>query len=128
MSYPDPNDLDSVHMDIDKYPYVDDPDNSWHDIRQTGQGVCRDYVLAFLHALLALGWPLASLRIGIVLVEPANRLPDQTHALLVVDNDKILDIRQQTICTVDDLNHIGYTPVGIQEEGGSKTFVKWSWV
>ena len=126
MSYPDFDDLDHVHDAVDEKPYVSGSP-AWMDIRNAAGGTCSDFVLGYLGALLDLGWPIETLRIGICFVEPENRVPGETHAILVVDDDHVLDERQVTVCSVDALNRISYEPIEIQETGGSRAFVQWLW-
>jgi len=126
MTYPDRNDLAEAQAAINKLPYELHAE-AWEDIRQRGAGDCKDSVLGGLHALLERGWPIESLKIGICRVEPENRLPGQTHAVLVVNDKHVLDERQEAVVTIDELDHLGYEPIEIQREGGSRTFVGWSW-
>lgn len=126
MSYPQRSDLAAVHDEMSKYPY-ELHSEAWQDIRIRGSGDCKDYAIADLHALLDLGWPIKSLKIGVVKVEPANRIEGQTHAILVVDDVDALDIRRMGVSTIAGLQRIGYEPVEIQQEGGSKTYVEWRW-
>lgn len=128
MAYPDLHDLDLVQDNIDsKYKYQRHLD--WEDLRlradQTGD--CKDFVLAKLHALIELDWPIDALKIGIVNVEPENRISNLTHAILVVSDHYVLDQRQSPVCTIEELQRIGYEPIEIQQVGGSQTFVSWVW-
>ncbi len=130
MTYPSLSDLSDVQSTINpsaKYKYKVHPD--WEDLRHRidATGDCKDFVLAKLHALLALSWPIAALRIAIVIVEPSARIAGETHAILMVSNKYALDIRQPSVCTIDELARIGYEPISIQEQGGSRDFVAWDW-
>ena len=126
MSYPDTADLDRVQAQINAYPYVVDP-SEWIAIQDKGCGDCKDYVLGKIHALCDLSWPIAKLQIGIVLVEPENRNPGETHAILYVDDDHVLDQRQMGVVSLTELQRIGYEPVEIQRTGGSTDWAEWSW-
>jgi len=125
MSYPDPGDLDRVQQNINRYPYI--LTAVWADIAKLLQGDCKDYVLGKLRALLDLDWPIETLKVGIVQVEPENRVPNQTHAVLLVQDEHILDQRQPTVCSITELQRIGYEPIEIQHEGGSRHFDTWTW-
>ena len=94
-------------------------------------------MLGKLHKLLSLGWPIETLRIGTCLVEPANRKRNkdgtwETHAVLlvavlVVNDEYVLDNRKSAVLTIAELNRAGYEPVAIQLAGGHRTFVEWFW-
>ncbi|MFH1010332.1 MAG: transglutaminase-like cysteine peptidase [bacterium] len=126
MSYPNKDDLVAVQSAVNAFPYVVHGE-AWEDICKRLEGDCKDYVLGKLHKLLSLGWPIETLRIGIVVVEPAARIGDETHAVLVVDDEHVLDNRQMAVSSVDGLARIGYEPVEIQQAGGHRTFVEWFW-
>ena len=126
MSYPDFKDLDKAQAAVDVYPY-DASQPAWQDIRIKGAGTCSDYVLGKIAMLCDLSWPIEKLQIGIVLVEPENRNPGETHAILYVDDDHVLDQRQMGVVSLTELQRIGYEPVEIQKIGGSRQFVEWIW-
>lgn len=133
MSYPDIADLDKVNDDVNDLPYEIDIktfyfDEWWARIGERGIGDCEDYALEKLYRLVELEWPIECLRLATVMVERTNQ---ENHALLVVvslgGKEYVLDQRQHGLCSLDDLEVIGYRPVRIQKEGGSKSWVEWKW-
>ena len=127
MSYPDFSDLTRVQEDINQFPY-DALSAPWVDICEQKCGSCSNYVIGKKHQLMfEYGWPVQTLRIGIVMVEPARRLTGETHAVLVIDDEHVLDQRQMAVSSVGGLARIGYEPVSIQAQGDSVKFVEWFW-
>jgi Predicted periplasmic protein len=126
MTYPDIADLDHVQWDMKMFPYVCHGE-AWERVDLRKEGDCKDVVLAQIHHLQEFGWPIEKLQIGICRVEEAARKPHETHAVLVVDNKWVLDSRQSIVLTLDEFYLLGYEPIEIQREGGSRTFVEWTW-
>lgn len=125
MTYPDESDLAAVHESVCKLPYVVHSE-AWEDIRERGEGDCKDSALGFLHALQERGWPIEALCIGIVLVEPAQRIEGQTHAILVVSKEWALDERRPKVMSLTELDRIGYVPVELQDPV-TREYRTWTW-
>ena len=135
MSYPDVADLDAVNDAVNKLPYKTDIENFefdewWARISEKGSGDCEDFALEKLFRLnQSYGWPIESLRLATVMVERTMR---ENHGILVVATtpigaEYILDQRQNGLCSLNDLDAVGYTPVRIQKDGGSRSWKEWIW-
>jgi predicted transglutaminase-like cysteine proteinase len=88
-------------------------------------GDCEDYALRKLRELLARGWPIEKLKLATCWVE--NNLG--YHAVLIVDEEDgerwVLDNRSHYIYRPElGFNGVVYEWDRIQQEGGSKTWVK----
>jgi predicted transglutaminase-like cysteine proteinase len=105
VSYPDFSDLKNVNKDVNENSiYMSDHEQYgrsevWTNIRITGKGDCEDYGIAKLRDLLALKWPIESLRLCKCYVEPFRVIDDETklprdatmaeryHGILIVTLD-----------------------------------------
>lgn len=125
------SDLDDVQAAVDKYPFELQPiQDMWDRMTELGCGQCTNYCMEKRARLIDLGWPVESIHIGIVEVEPAARQPGVNHAVLVVKTDegeKVLDQRQTYVTTIDELAHMGYQPVEWQDPASPTGWSEWFW-
>jgi len=112
--------LASVNDQVNALPYVADVDRYaraefWTEIDQLG-GDCEDFALEKRRRLLALGWPIETLRVAECLVETGER-----HAVLTVDaggGTYVLDNRCAEVSTWTILSRRGYRWLRRQAAGG----------
>ena len=122
-----PSDLREVNAECNAFPYKADPVDfdDWSPADASG-GDCDSFAVAKLRRLVARGWPISALRIGLCYVETG-----EYHAVLVVkteDGERVLDNRWPDVQTLGSLHAIGYRPDCIQREGGSRReWAKWTW-
>jgi predicted transglutaminase-like cysteine proteinase len=122
--------LKNINSEVNALPYIKDPIRyglqEWWDRIDNKGGDCEDFALGKLNRLLKEGFKIEQLRMATCWVETG-----EYHAVLAVDLDNtqyVLDNRQPNVCTLEELDRIGYKPDRIQEVGGSTSWVKWLWV
>jgi len=123
-------DLQQVNAEVNALPYIADaaryhqPD-FWARVSTEG-GDCEDFALGKLHRLHALGWSIATLRLACVYVETG-----EYHAVLFVQSGEfgefVLDNRYPNVCSLEELQRVGYRPDRIQRAGGSRDWAEWRW-
>ena len=124
-------DLQEVNDKYNEVEYSNDPAflDTWDELDpQAKEGNdCDSYAVSKLLDLCRRKWPIESLRLATCITEGGTV---ENHAVLVVSfegKEYVLDNRQRGLCSLKDLYSIGYTPVRIQREGGSKGWKEWIW-
>ena len=130
--YPSIADLSTVLANVLQYPYATDLETFgtlewWQRISIAKRGDCDDYATEAYFQLQDLGWPRRLLRFGVVLCETGERHLVLDINLPAPEVERIIDSRFQQIQTLDSLLRIGYTPILIQEFGGSIVCREWIW-
>jgi predicted transglutaminase-like cysteine proteinase len=130
--YPSITDLSDVLRNIERYPYATDLEvfgtpEWWQRISIAKRGDCDDYATEALFQLLELHWPLPILRLGVVRCETGERHLVLDVNLAEPEKEYIIDSRFQQVQTLDSLRRVGYTPILIQEKGGSIICREWKW-
>jgi predicted transglutaminase-like cysteine proteinase len=128
-------DLEEVNSRYNEVPYSADPAflDTWAELDPAAKegNDCDSYAVSKLLDLCRRGWPIERLRLATCITEGGTV---ENHgvlvAVLVVENESqeyVLDNRQNGLCSLSDLDAVGYTPVRIQREGGSKSWKEWKW-
>jgi predicted transglutaminase-like cysteine proteinase len=122
-------DLEEVNDKYNEYPYSSDPAfaDDWSQLDDKTGGDCDSYAVSKLLDLYRRGWAIEKLRLATCQVEGTSV---ENHAVLVVSfegKEYVLDNRQNGLCSLNDLDAVGYTPVRIQKSGGSKSWSEWKW-
>jgi len=124
-------DLKEVNEKYNEYPYSSDPAfaDDWSQLDPAAKegNDCDSYAVSKLLDLCKRKWPIESLRLATCKVEGTAV---ENHAVLVVSfegKEYALDNRQRGLCSLNDLDAVGYTPVRIQKSGGSKSWSEWKW-
>ena len=121
------DELKRVNDRCNALPYKSEPFEDWSELDPVEGGDCDSYAVSKLVELVSLGWPIGDLRLATCMTERATV---ENHAVLVVafeGQEYVLDNRQNGLCSISDLDAVGYTPVRIQREGGSKGWKEWLW-
>ena len=116
-----------MNREVNALPYKADPERYgkpefWTEIDQNG-GDCEDFAIGKLRRLVGLGWPVERLRLALCRVETG-----ELHCVLSVESpvgELVLDNRNGSLNTADELKAAGYTPETIQEVGGSQQWRVW---
>jgi predicted transglutaminase-like cysteine proteinase len=114
--------LARVNSAVNALPYKTDfqiygqPD-FWERISTAGVGDCEDFALEKRARLVEAGVPLADLRLALCFTETGD-----SHAILIAADpdeggDWVLDNRQPSILTLDDLRGLGYRGGSLQVPG-----------
>ena len=124
-------DLEEVNDKYNKVPYSSDPAfmDDWNALDPSAKegNDCDSYGVSKLLDLFKRGWPIESLRLATCKTEESAV---ENHCILVVSfegKEYVLDNRQNGLCSLNDLDAVGYTPVRIQKDGGSKSWKEWLW-
>lgn len=124
-------DLNEVNDQYNEVEYSADPAflDTWDELDPKAKegNDCDSYAVSKLLDLCRRGWPIESLRLATCKTEGSGV---ENHAVLVVSfegKEYVLDNRQRGLCSLNDLDAIGYTPCRIQREGGSKGWKEWLW-
>jgi len=124
-------DLIEVNEKYNACEYSADPTgmDDWNELDPAAQqgNDCDSYVVSKLLDLCRRGWPIESIRLATCITEHAA---SENHCILFVSfegKEYVLDNRQRGLCSLNDLDAVGYTPVRIQKSGGSKSWSEWKW-